>query len=166
MEGRHSSCRVCIQAVGYAFKISRVLIQDVDPSFSLYCVCLREVGWLPVVQVFVAALRCQSCFCIKTIQTEAKASAVITRMHCSRMHTPRSSSRLLGGVCLSACWDTPPPSWTPRVWAWTPPPQPDPPTSTQLHLQVTSITMVTFVELFAVDWNMKTSCRSYRQDSG
>ena len=74
----HSNCRVCIQAVGYAFKISRVLIQDVDPSFSLCCVCMCvcEVGWLPVVQVFVAALRCQSCFCIKTIQTEAKASAV------------------------------------------------------------------------------------------
>ena len=70
--------RVLIQAVGYAFKISRVLIQDVDPSFSLcVCVCVCEVGWLPVVQVFVAALRCQSCFCIKTIQSEAEASDVI-----------------------------------------------------------------------------------------
>ena len=73
-----SSCRVCIQTVGYAFKISRVLIQDVDPSFTLCCVC--EVGWLPIVQVFVAALRCQSCFCIKTIQSEAKAPDVI-RLH-------------------------------------------------------------------------------------
>ena len=27
--------RVCIQAVGYAFKISSVLIQDVDPSVAL-----------------------------------------------------------------------------------------------------------------------------------
>ena len=62
--GTHSSCRVCIQTVGYAFKISRVLIQDVDPSFTLCCVC--EVGWLPIVQVFVAALICQSCLCIKT----------------------------------------------------------------------------------------------------
>ena len=48
--------RVLIQAVGYAFKISSVLIQDVDPSFTLCCVC--EVGWLPIVQVFVAALKC------------------------------------------------------------------------------------------------------------
>ena len=70
-QGTHSSCRVCIQTVGYAFKISRVLIQDVDPSFTLCCVC--EVGWLPILQVFNAALRCQSCFCIKTIQSEAKA---------------------------------------------------------------------------------------------
>ena len=30
-----------------------------------------------------------------------------TRMHYSRMRTARSSSRLRGGVCLSACWDTP-----------------------------------------------------------
>ena len=30
-----------------------------------------------------------------------------TRMHSSRMCTARSSSRLLGDVCLSACWDTP-----------------------------------------------------------
>ena len=44
--------------------------------FSLCCVC--EVGWLPIVQVFVAALRRQPCFCIKTIQSEAKASAVIS----------------------------------------------------------------------------------------
>ena len=28
-------------------------------------------------------------------------------MHSSRMHTASSSSHLLGGVCLSACWDTP-----------------------------------------------------------
>ena len=28
-------------------------------------------------------------------------------MHSSRMRTARSSSCLLGGVCLSACWDTP-----------------------------------------------------------
>ena len=34
-------------------------------------------------------------------------------MHFSRMHTARSSSRRGGGVCLSACWDTPP-----LVWAW------------------------------------------------
>ena len=30
-------------------------------------------------------------------------------MHSSRMRTARSSSRLPGGVCLSACWDTTPP---------------------------------------------------------
>ena len=36
-------------------------------------------------------------------------------MHSSRMHTAHTSSRLLGGVCLSACWDTP------QVWAWIPP---------------------------------------------
>ena len=29
-----------------------------------------------------------------------------TRMHSSRMRTVRSSSYLLWGVCLSACWDT------------------------------------------------------------
>ena len=74
-QGTHSSCRVYIQTVGYAFEISGVLIQDVDPSFTLCCVA--EVGWLPILQVFVAALRCQSCFCIKTIQSEAKASDVI-----------------------------------------------------------------------------------------
>ena len=39
-----------------------------------------------------------------------------TRMHSSRMRTVRSSSRLLAGVCRSACWDTPPPPL-----AWTPP---------------------------------------------
>ena len=65
------------RSIGYAFKISRVLIQDVDPSFSLCCVC--EVGWLPIVQAFVAALRCQSCFCIKTIQPEAEAEGVTRR---------------------------------------------------------------------------------------
>ena len=37
------------------------------------------------------------------------------------MRTVRSSSRLLGGVCLSACWDTPPQAWSPWAWAWTPP---------------------------------------------
>ena len=61
-------------------------------------------------------------------------------MHSSRMHTARSSSRLMGGVCLSACWDThttpgsgpgdtPLPSpgvglGTPQVWAWRPPTRP------------------------------------------
>ena len=36
-----------------------------------------------------------------------------------------------GGVCLSACWDTPPGLGldTPWVWAWRPPPRPDPSTS-------------------------------------
>ena len=36
-------------------------------------------------------------------------------MHSSRMRTARSSSRPWRGVgvCLSACWDTPPP-----VWGW------------------------------------------------
>ena len=29
-------------------------------------------------------------------------------MHSSRMHTSRRNSRLLRGVCLSACWDTSP----------------------------------------------------------
>ena len=61
------------------------------------------------------------------------------------MRTVRSSSHLLGGVCLSACWDTPPPgpgpghpprhtpwTWaspwadTPWAWAWTPPEQTPP----------------------------------------
>ena len=58
-------------------------------------------------------------------------------MHSSRMHTARSSSRLLEwggwGACLSACWDThhlpgcgpgDPPGVgleTPSVWAWRPP---------------------------------------------
>ena len=32
----------------------------------------------------------------------------LTRMHSSMMRTARSSSHQLGGVCLSACWDTPP----------------------------------------------------------
>ena len=49
-------------------------------------------------------------------------------MHSSRMRTVRSSSRLLGGVCLSACWDThtpgpgpghPPPWQTPPGPLWT-----------------------------------------------
>ena len=40
-------------------------------------------------------------------------------MHSSRMRTARSSScLLLGGLCISAYWDTPP-----RAWAWTPPPR-------------------------------------------
>ena len=46
-------------------------------------------------------------------------TAMLTRMHSSRMRTARSSRCLLGGiggVCLSAYWDTPP-----SVWAWTPP---------------------------------------------
>ena len=44
-------------------------------------------------------------------------------MHSSRMRTARNSSRLLGGVCLSACWDTPPgvDLETPWVWTWRPP---------------------------------------------
>ena len=53
-----------------------------------------------------------------------------TRMHSSRMRTVRSSSRLSGGVFLSACWDTttppgrhPPPSWR------QPPPDQAPPGS-------------------------------------
>ena len=29
-------------------------------------------------------------------------------MHSSRMRTARRSSRQVGEVCLSACWDTPP----------------------------------------------------------
>ena len=46
-----------------------------------------------------------------------------TRMHSSRMRTARSSSRLrgAGGVCPSACLDTPPTLRPPRVWAWRPP---------------------------------------------
>ena len=35
-------------------------------------------------------------------------------MHSRRMHTARSSSHLLGDICINACWDTP---W---VWAWRP----------------------------------------------
>ena len=60
-------------------------------------------------------------------------SIFATRMHSSRMRTARSSSRQLGGVCLSACWDTPPrcgpgdspgcgPGDSPQVWAWRTPP--------------------------------------------
>ena len=47
-------------------------------------------------------------------------------MHSSTMRTARSSSRLLEGVCLSACWDTPQ-AWTqppPGVCLETPPPDP------------------------------------------
>ena len=54
-----------------------------------------------------------------------------TRMHSSRTRNTRSSSRWVGGVCLGACWDTPPSvgletpqvwvSRTPWVWAWRPP---------------------------------------------
>ena len=71
-------------------------------------------------------------------------------MHSSRMRTARSSNHLLGGVYLSACWDTQPtgcgsgnpqwcgpghpprpdPSTAPWVWAWRPPPpRPDPSTA-------------------------------------
>ena len=39
--------------------------------------------------------------------------SLTTRMHSSRMCTAHSSSHP-GGVCLSACWETPPPP----VWAW------------------------------------------------
>ena len=42
-------------------------------------------------------------------------------MHSSRMRTGRSSSRLLGGVCLSACWDR---STPPGVGLETPVPDP------------------------------------------
>ena len=51
-------------------------------------------------------------------------------MHSSRMHTTLSSSCLLGGVCLSACWGTHPLGVgleTPLVWAWRSP-RPDPST--------------------------------------
>ena len=41
-----------------------------------------------------------------------------TRMHSSMMRTVRSSSRLLGGVGLSACWDT-----APRCVPGKPPPR-------------------------------------------
>ena len=70
--------RVGIQAVGYAFKISRVLIQDVGPR-SPCVVC--EVGWLPVVHTHLAAaggdsvvgVKYQSSSSIKTIiLSEAK----------------------------------------------------------------------------------------------
>ena len=43
-------------------------------------------------------------------------------MHPSRMRTVRNSSHQLGGICLSACCDAPPPSMgqepPPWVWAW------------------------------------------------
>ena len=54
-------------------------------------------------------------------------------MHSSRMGTARRSTRLLGGVSPSACWDTHPPGvgletphgqtpqHPPWVWAWRPP---------------------------------------------
>ena len=59
--------------------------------------------------------------------TEIQGSKIqINRMHSSRMRTARSRSCLLGGgVCLSACWDTPLQGVdleTPLVWAWRPPP--------------------------------------------
>ena len=69
------------RSVGYSF---------LDPSFTLCYVC--EVGWLPIVQVFVAALRCQSCFCIKTIQSEAKASDITSPIFSSS--TQRLSTKL------------------------------------------------------------------------
>ena len=34
-------------------------------------------------------------------------------MHSSRVRTAHSSSRLLGSVCLSACWDQTPPGCGP-----------------------------------------------------
>ena len=54
-------------------------------------------------------------------------------MHSSMMHTACSSSHLLEGVCLSACWDTTshslgldpparPPTYPPDVGLETPPP--------------------------------------------
>ena len=49
-------CRVCIQDQKGTHSGCRPLIQPV------LCVC--EVDWLPIVQVFVAALRCQFCLSI------------------------------------------------------------------------------------------------------
>ena len=48
-------------------------------------------------------------------------------MHSSRMRTTHSSGHLLGGECLPQCMLE-----TPQVWAWRPPPRPDPSTSPQV----------------------------------
>ena len=37
----------------------------------------------------------------------SQSDYLATRMHSSKMRTARSSSHLLGSVCLSACWDAP-----------------------------------------------------------
>ena len=54
--------------------------------------------------------------CVYTTAMCERQKIKETRMHSSRMRTIRSSSHLpLGGICLSACWDTnpPPPGQTP-----------------------------------------------------
>ena len=43
-------------------------------------------------------------------------------MYSSRMHTARSSSRLLGGVSASVHTGIPPGCDLPQAWAWRPPP--------------------------------------------
>ena len=70
----------------------------------------------------------------KRVFKEMLLYLVVTRMHSSRMRTICSSSLLLGGICLSACWDTLPGPGSgdplepvpghPSPWActWTPPP--------------------------------------------
>ena len=80
-------------------------------------------------------------------------------MHSSRMRTARISSCLLGGgggVCLSTCWDTPPPrvlAWrpplgqtpqlTPWVWAWRPT-WPDPSTPRCIGLETPLVRPLNF----------------------
>ena len=99
---------------------------------------------LPTLRVSVAATRCQYWGGVgipgPKFRVGVGIHTYISRMHSSRMHTARSSSHLLGGVYLGACWDTPPlgvgletpsPSVdleTPWVGAWRPL-QPDPSTS-------------------------------------
>ena len=73
--------------------------------------------------------RIEDCQCLSILNERFSFSlrkkyySKLTRMHSIRMRTARSSSRMLGGgvrcVCLSACWDTPPPSCGPG------PPWPD-----------------------------------------
>ena len=62
---------------------------------------------------------------------EFKQKSYKTRLHSSRMRAARSSSRLLGGVWLSACSDTPPPHGPGHSPGCGPghPLWPDPPTS-------------------------------------
>ena len=79
--------------------------------------------------VCVEIVDCSTLFFVYTylptnIHSALSGCTTKTRMHSSRMCTDYSSSHLLGGVCVSACWDTPPGPGleTPRVWTWTPPP--------------------------------------------
>ena len=49
------------------------------------------------------------CYSLHKTLMSSSPNKLLTRMHSSRMCTTHSSSCLLGVVCLSACWNTPPP---------------------------------------------------------